>query len=274
MPPNATKEAIWTQPWHQERSRFVGFRTAYTFERFVDLPRDGAFRVLDFGSGQGHSIHVLLEMYRNAHFVCADIDAANLAELEARFGDEERVEVVQMSHPTDTARLGSDYDILQLNAVFEHLLPAERKTLMPDLWQRLRVGGYMALTETPWRWFPIETHTTSFPFVNYLPDRLALAVVRRCGRYPRTVSWNEALRLGVRGGTYSEIISCIGAQPSAFERVQPQTGDARDMLDVWWNGEIRRTKVKAFAYYALRSLHYATGILISPWINFVLRKLA
>ena len=179
-----------------------------------------------------------------------------------------------MSNTIDTVNLGSNYDVLQLNAVFEHLPPEERKTLMPDLWQRLRVGGFMVLTETPWRWFPLETHTTSLPFVNYLPDRLALAAVRHCGRYPKTVTWNEALRLGVRGGTYNEIISCIGVPTSAFERVQPQTPDARDMLEVWWRGEIRKTTAKAFAYHALRLFHRATGVLISPWVNFVLRKLA
>jgi hypothetical protein len=179
-----------------------------------------------------------------------------------------------MSYPTDTANLGSDYDVVQLNAVFEHLLPIECKALMPDLWRRLRIGGYLVLTETPRRWFPLETHTTSLPFVNYLPDRLALAAVRHCGRYPKTVTLNEALRLGVHGGTYDEIISCIGVPTSGFERVHPQTADARDMLEVWWRGEIRKTTRKALTYHALRLLYHATGMLISPWVNFVLRKQA
>jgi hypothetical protein len=48
---SADKDLTWTQPWHRERNRFVTFRTAYTFERFVILPRDGALRILDFGSG-------------------------------------------------------------------------------------------------------------------------------------------------------------------------------------------------------------------------------
>jgi hypothetical protein len=78
----------------------------------------------------------------------------------------------------------------------------------------------------------------------------------------------------VRGGTYDEIISCIGVPASAFERVQPQTPDARDMLEVWWRGEIRKTRAKAFTYHVLRLFHSATGVLISPWVNFALRKLA
>jgi len=262
------------QPSPQERSRFVRFRTAYTFERFIALPRDDELRILDFGAGQGNSVSVLLEMYPNARFACADIATTYLAELKTRFGSDARVQIVEMSHSTDTAKLASDYDIVQLNAVFEHLFPLERKVLMPDLWRRLRVGGYPVLTETPWRWFPIETHTTSLSFVNYLPDRLALVAARYCGRLPKTVTWEDALRCGVRGGTYDEILSCIGAPASTLERVDPQAADARDMLEVWWRGEARKTSMKALTYHALRSFHRLTGALISPWVNFVLRKLA
>jgi SAM-dependent methyltransferase len=271
---DASTQPTWSMPEHRERNRFVRFRTAYTFDRFVDLPRDSHFRVLDFGCGRGHSIHILLEMYPNARFVCAEIAAEDMAEFRANFGKEPRVQLVEMTHPVDTANLGSDYDVLQLNAVFEHLLPDERKTLLPDLWRRLRIGGYMVITETPWRWFPIETHTTSLPFVNYVPNRLALAAVRHCGRYSNSVTWNEALRMGVRGGTYDEITSCIGAPQSTFECVQGNNADARDMLEVWWQGEIRKTRVKAFTYRTLRLFQQATGITISPWVNFVLRKLA
>jgi hypothetical protein len=60
-------------------------------------------------------------------------------------------------------------------------------------------NGYLVLTETPWRWFPIETHTTSVPFVNFLPDRLAPAAARRCEIYPKSLSRDEALRAGLRG---------------------------------------------------------------------------
>jgi hypothetical protein len=263
-------QAAWT-PEHLERNRFVRFRTAYTFDRFVDLPRNGHLRILDFGSGQGHAIDVLLEMYPNSFFVCADFATAGFKE---HFGDDPRVRLVEMSSPTDTVNLGWNYDVVQLNAVFEHLLPVERKKLMPDLWQRLRVNGYFVVTETPWRWFPIETHTTSFPLVNYMPDRVALAAVRHCGRFPKSVTWLEALRLGTRGATSNEIISCIGAADSKIERVQPEKADARDSLEVWWRGEVRKTPVKAFTYWTLRWLQRSTGILISPWVNFVLRKIA
>jgi hypothetical protein len=60
----------------------------------------------------------------------------------------------------------------------------------------------------------------------------------------------------------------------AVHRVQAAEADARDMLEVWWQGECRRTRQKAFAYKTLRWLHWLTGVVVSPWVNIVLRKVA
>jgi hypothetical protein len=143
---------------------------------------------------------------------------------------------------------------------------------MPDLWRRLRPNGYFVVTETPWRWFPVETHTTSLPFVNYMPDRLALWAVRY--RHSKSLNWNDALKYGVRGATVREIIGYIGAADGTLEYAQPTAPDARDMLEVWWQGEIRKSRVKALTYRVLRSWQRVTGMVVSPWVNFVLLKVA
>jgi SAM-dependent methyltransferase len=255
-----------------DRGRFVQFRTAYTFDRFIDLPRDSHLKILDFGCGEGHSLDALLEIYPNAQFVGADIDAGLLATCAARLRQNPRVKLIQLSAPTEIEQIESDFDIVQLNAVVEHLLPDERKKLMPDLWRRLRLNGYFVVTETPWRWFPIETHTTSLPFVNYMPDRFALWAVRY--RHSKSLNWTDALKYGVRGATVREIVACIGADNGALEYARSGAADARDMLEVWWRGEIRKSRVKAVTYRVLRSFQRATGIVVSPWVNFVLRKVA
>jgi len=262
------------EPYQLERNRFVRFRTIYTFERFVDLRRDQPLKILDFGCGEGHSIDALWDYFPDARFVGADISPAQLSAFTTHFGNRPRVTIVPMRNPLDTQNLGEDFDVVQINALFEHLLPDERKALMPDLWQRLRPGGYFVVTETPSRWFLIDTHTTSWPLINYMPDSLALAAVRYCGRYPKSTTWQEALRAGVRGATCGEIISCIGASASAMEHVRSAKVDARDLLEIWWQGESRKTLLKTFTYQTLRWLQRSTGILISPWVNLVLRKVA
>jgi trans-aconitate methyltransferase len=105
------------KPDQFERNRFVGFRTTYMFDRFIDLPRDTHLNILDFGCGEGHSINVLLDMYPNAHFVGADISSAGLSTLVAHFGKNPRINIVEMANPFATEGLGRDYEVIQLNAL-------------------------------------------------------------------------------------------------------------------------------------------------------------
>lgn len=267
-------DTLSLKPHQLERYQFVRYRTAYTFNRFVQLPHDSNLRILDFGCGEGYSIDALIDLFPNSHFVGADISSSQLSTFIAQFENHPQVTLVQMTTPLATESVGHDFDVIQLNAVFEHLLPNEKKELLPDLWRRLRVNGYLVVTETPWRWFPIETHTTSLPLVNYMPDWLTLLAVRHCGRYPKSLTWDEALRHGARGATVAEIISCLRAPDAAIRRIHSSAADARDMLEVWWQGDSRRTRQKALAYGALRKLQQLTGIVISPWVNFVLQKVA
>ena len=88
------------------------------------------------------------------------------------------------------------FDYIILSAVYEHLLPSERPALLTLLWSHLRPGGVIFLAQTPYRWFPVELHTTGLPLINYLPDRLALACARRFSkRVPGTTEDRTCLCL-------------------------------------------------------------------------------
>jgi hypothetical protein len=67
-------------------------------------------------------------------------------------------------------------------AVYEHRLPAERRTLMPQLSDHLWAGGILFINQTPHRWFPYEHQSTALWGTNYLPRPLALASARRFSR--------------------------------------------------------------------------------------------
>ena len=75
--------------------------------------------------------------------------------------------------------------------------------------------------------------------------------VRHCGRYPKTLTWHDALKQGVRGATVQEIVRCLGASKDAVQIVRSVAPDARDMLEVWWRGECRKTGRRALAYSTL-----------------------
>src|SRR5215475_374903 len=259
-------------PDQLERNQFVHFRTQFMFDRFIPLPRDRQYRILDFGCGQGHSTEVLLKWFPNARIVGVDF-ASVLASYRKLFGNDTRVDIVEMEG-SNLRALGDGYDVIQLNAVFEHLLPHERRELMPDLWRRLAPDGYFIVTETPWRWFPIETHCTSWPLINYLPSSLALTAFRHCGRFSKSSTIEEALRDGLRGATVAEIEASLNGDPGTVQRVYSDRPDARDLLEVWWRGECRESRQRALAYHLLAFLRRATGLVVSPWINIVFRKRA
>jgi SAM-dependent methyltransferase len=257
-----------------ERNQFVRVRTDFVFDRLADMARDGHYRILDFGCGTGHSLDALLRYFPNARFVGADIASKDLDVLRSCLPDVDRarIDLIAIQDPAKLVQLGGTFDLVNLNAVFEHLLPTERRSLLPELWRRLANNGRLVLTETPWRWFPIETHTTSRPLVNYLPDRLALAVARRSGQYGPDLIWTLALRHGIRGATVAEIIDCIDAPAGTIQLAISEQRDARDLLEVWWWGESRQTRQKALAYQGLNWLRRLTGVVISPWINVVFCK--
>jgi hypothetical protein len=86
------------------------------------------------------------------------------------------------------------FDHIVLNAVWEHMLPAERPVLLPLLLDTLSSGGFLFVCETPHRWFPVETHTTHLPLINYLPAPLAHKTARLSDRVGDE-TWEELLRI-------------------------------------------------------------------------------
>ena len=94
------------------------------------------------------------------------------------------------------------FDFVHVGAVYEHLLPAERRRLLPQLWSVLKVGGVLFVNQLPHRFYVVEDHTTGVPLLNFLPDRLAhKAATRFSDRVADDATWPELLRAGIRGGT-------------------------------------------------------------------------
>jgi 2-polyprenyl-3-methyl-5-hydroxy-6-metoxy-1,4-benzoquinol methylase len=198
-------------------------------------------RILDFGCGSGSSTMVLARMFPRSEIVGVELSSEYLriARARQRFYGYSNVSFLQSPAGTTVPRELGDFDFIVMSAVFEHLLPEERRTVMPQLWARLRVGGCLLLNQTPHRFFPFESHTTGLPLINYLPDRMAHYVARRFS--PRGLggeSWESLLRKGIRGATEREILASIGesardadARPALLPPRRPRY---RDRVDVWY----------------------------------------
>ena len=161
------------------------------------------------------------------------------------------------------------FDFIILSAVYEHLLPPERELVMPRLWAVLKPGGILFVNQTPFRYFPIESHTTGLPALNYLPGWMVLAVARRFSRnVAPDESWESLLRRGIRGGTEREIARLLGRGAEALAPVQC----GKDNIDLWFSELSPRFRgVKQIIRLALKVVRRASGISVLPQLSLAFR---
>lgn len=165
-------------------------------------------RVLDFGCGAGSSTIVLARLLPNASLVGVELNE-RLVELARERGQYRGIDATFCVSPGPKALpagLGQ-FDYVVLTAVWEHLLPDERPALLNCLLDVLRSGGLLFICGTPHRWFPLESHTTGLPLMNYLPKGVVTRLARGRRRIRSDESWNSLLRRGIRGGSVREIRS-------------------------------------------------------------------
>ena len=232
-------------------------------------------RVLDFGSGSGSSSLTLARMLPDV----GEIVGTELVERFVAFA-RRRAEFRALSHKI-TFHLSPDpnqlpsaiglFDFVILSAVFEHLLPDERKTVVPLVWRHLKPGGILFLNQTPYRWFPHENHTTNLPLLNYLPDSLARRYAHLSPSTPRGTTWQTMLRRGIRGGTVTEVMRLLG---SDAELLRPSRLGCNDHVDLWYRLSTgsRDMAVKKAMKIVFKVINGSTGVLTVPQLSLAIRK--
>jgi SAM-dependent methyltransferase len=241
-------------------------------------------RLLDFGCGSGTStIHLarmspdteivgldlLPELLEPARRLMEHMGGGNVTFVQAKAAD---------SLPDDLGR----FDFVTLNAVFEHLLPGERKLLLPQLWVSLRPGGVLFLNQTPYRWDLREHHTTALPFTNYMPDWLALRYARRFAgwkrhRVARDAEWETLLRGGIRGATEGQIIRLLAATGNGTPlALHPRLWGYSDAIDLWYEQSMirRPMRIKPVMRAVYKAIHRLTGSPFAPDVTMAVRKAA
>ena len=196
-------------------------------------------RILDFGCGSGSSTMVLARLFPRSEIVGVELspELLELARRRQQFYGYPNVTFVLSPAGTTLPPGLAPFDFVVLSAVYEHLLPAERRTLMPQLWAHVKPGGVLLMNQTPHRFFPFESHTTGVPLINYLPDRLAHWAARHLSRRNLAGdSWEVLLRKGIRGATEREVLRSLGPGPAESRPVLLSPGGPRfrDRVDVWY----------------------------------------
>jgi 2-polyprenyl-3-methyl-5-hydroxy-6-metoxy-1,4-benzoquinol methylase len=194
-------------------------------------------RILDFGCGSGSSSVTLARMFPSAEVLGIELEERllNVSRARANFYGFKNLRFQVSSAPDELPVDIGTFDFVVLSAVYEHLLPAEREVLLPQLWSTLKPGGVLFLNGTPNRYFPLEMHTTGLPIINYLPDKLVHSISRRYSRRNlEKDSWEELLRAGIRGGTIGEIVSYLPLDSGVPLLLEPKYFGIRDRIDLWF----------------------------------------
>lgn len=242
---------------------------------------DDAFRdrrLLDFGCGSGASTMILARMFPHTRIVGIELDEKSLAvaRLRAKHHGCRNVEFLLSPGPDSLPPDLGRFDFIVLSAVFEHLLPDERRPLLLKIWDLLQPGGVLFLDQTPYRYFPVELHTTSgLPLINYLPDMLALRYARRCSKRGLAAQdWTMLLRNGIRGGSVGEIMGILRSGPDRPVLLEPSRFGMKDTLDLWYiqSGDGRFPGLKKVFLVAAKMLRRLTGFAMVPSLSLAFRK--
>jgi 2-polyprenyl-3-methyl-5-hydroxy-6-metoxy-1,4-benzoquinol methylase len=262
-----------------EEPSYVQETLAVELMAYVSKDSFSNCRILDFGCGSGASTMALCRLFPSAKVVGLELKEKYLSVARAR-AKHYGFAGVTFVHSVDAgcipAGLGQ-FNYILLSEVFEHLLPSERRTLLPLLWRLLLPGGVLFINGTPNIRFPIETHTTGLPLINYLPDTIALEYAQWFSRRGlRNASWEDLLRAGIRGASEQELVAGLegdGGKPPII--LEPSELGCADKIDVWYAarhnvGRFANSKIlyKTFLKLAKPVLGYA----LVPYLSIALKK--
>jgi len=233
--------------------------------------------LVDFGCGSGASLVHLARAYPSAARIVGiefNDDFLGIARERIEHLRDPRLEVVAQGDSMSLPGLPSAR-LVCLSAVVEHMLPAERSILLPQLWDAVAEHGWFFLMDTPHRWFPKEAHTTGFWGLNFQDDESAHRRVVRADRRDLPATWPELLRAGIRGSTEREILQLFRSSGSCAPAVEsPRYPRARRRVDLWFEGlsTARLRWLKVCLREALNAGELISGSLATQNISLCVRK--
>lgn len=235
-------------------------------------------RILDYGCGNGASSVILGTLLPQATVLGISESEVRLRPGRLVLADRGLNNVEFRVHPyEDPLPVLGTFDFVVMNAVYEHLLPAERQRTLAAAWRMLKSGGALLVNQTHHSWLPYEHHSTGLWGVNYLPDALAHWYVRRFSKINPKINtstdWSAHLRGGVRGASEREVLRYLRKASDAGTPVvqQPRSGDRAS----YWLESVRGGRflaVKTVITMLFRALDRTFGVVPSTNLDMVIRK--
>lgn len=235
-------------------------------------------RILDFGCGAGASSVIMSRLLPESRIVGIDLDPRllDIANARREYYRSNNIEFLLSPSPEQLPDDIGTFDFVVLSAVYEHLLPIERKKVIAQIWDLLTTNGVLFIDQTPYRYWPIENHTTSLPLINYLPDTLAFFMARNLSRrISPDMTWEDLLRAGIRGGSLYEILGelrKIGrGRPVLLE---PTCLNGKGLIELWYTNSCQKrfNRAKLWTMHVLKMIRAISGMSFTPTLALAIRK--
>lgn len=262
-----------------ESPEYVEKHILYDVFGYINKEQFKDRRVLDFGCGSAASTMVLSRMLPDTRITGIELASSLLEIAESRanhYNVGDRVKFFLSPDGNSLPKYIGDFDFIFLNAVYEHLLPQEREIVLPRLWSHLKPKGVLFINQTPYRWFPIESHTTSgLIFINYMPDFLASFYARRFSkRKLANNDWPALLRKGIRGGSVGEITKILKTHSYPPILLTPSHLGLKDRIDMWYavSSKSKPLIIKKSLFYLFKLIEISTGKIFLPTLSLAIQK--
>jgi 2-polyprenyl-3-methyl-5-hydroxy-6-metoxy-1,4-benzoquinol methylase len=260
-----------------EKKEYVEITLKYDLLGYVDSEFFKGKTLLDFGCGAGSSTMILARMFPETKIVGVELNEALLEVANARidFYQYKNVSFISSPNADELPYDLGEFDYIVLSAVYEHLLPKERECLFPMIWSHLKPGGVLFLDQTPYRYFPVETHTSALPFINYLPDKLAhIYATRFSKRKLKSNTWEMLLRGGIRGSTVNEVLARLKNEDCAASLMKPTGFGLKNRIDLWYikMDRSKYPRLKEIYNIFTRCLFMLTRIELVPHLSLAIKK--
>jgi SAM-dependent methyltransferase len=144
-PVNRWVDPAWAKRYLGERDSIP--HRAEGYDVLLELLPESDARVLDLGTGDGHTLGLLLASRRAARGVGVDFSVEMLARAREQFAGDSRVEIVGHDLDEPLPRTLGEFDLVVSSFAIHHCVPDRQRALYREVFAMLRPGGRFANLE-------------------------------------------------------------------------------------------------------------------------------
>lgn len=237
-------------------------------------------RVLEVGCGDGSKSTALAPFFGSYLGIDLSPRQIDSARAHARLLGTERLElrVTAVAQIDEILGDSDGFDVYVLYAVVEHLTIPERLHLLRSIWAQMKPGSLLVVAELPNRLCPVDHHSSELPYIDTLPDELALEYARKSPRpyFLDRVFGSEnhienLYRIG-RGASHHEFELALGASLSSHIAVDGWDTDSLNQFPVRPYETLLHRTFQSYRSASQSAVHPVPDGFARYWMQFVFRK--